>query len=248
MPFGINIMNAFSNFYYFFIDMFPWHFWPAFLGGLLLTYLWKKNLLREKEKYYFAVTLIISVFIMLYYGSWSFFDNLFNAPLIGSSQTRYMLPIYILSLPLIAYLLDFVVSKIKIKSVGKILIILFIVSFASLSANAVLYSGPESLYSVRDTVMKYHNISKQVRAITEDNSVIITSYNDKLFFPERKIIFYWQDLEYLENISTIARVVPVYFYSIDWQNDINYIIDNSTLDADLILELNETEALYRIYP
>jgi len=108
MPFGINLLNVFSNFYYFFIAMFPLLFWPAFLGGMLFVYLWKKNILEKKQRYYFVVFIFVSVFISLYYGSWSFFDNLTKTPLIGSSQTRYMLPIYILSLPLVSYLVFFI--------------------------------------------------------------------------------------------------------------------------------------------
>jgi len=247
-PFGINMINAFSNFYHFFVAMFPFHFWLAFLGGVLIAYRARIKSLNKKEKYYFVVAIIISMFVMIYYGSWIFFDNVFGSPLIGSSQTRYMLPIYILSLPFISYLVNFVSLKIKFNKAKNIFVLLFVTIFLYFSANIVLYEGQESLYSVKNTIIGYHQINKQVRELIDDDAVIVTSYNDKLFFPARKIIFYWNEPRFLDNISLIVNKVPVYFYSIDLDNDINYITDNSTLNTELILKINERENFLKLHP
>ena len=82
--------------------------------------------------------------------------------------------------------------------------------------------------------------------MTPVDSVIITSYNDKVFFPDRKVITYWQDPRYLKEIEIIGEIVPLYFYGIDGQKEISYIESNSVLKAQLVKQLNKTENLYKL--
>ena len=89
-------------------------------------------------------------------------------PLIGSSQARYLLPIYILSLPLAVYFTNWFLSLIKREKLRLILGIMAILAVLVLSANAVLFNSEESLFSVMKTVKNYHEINKEVIKITEE--------------------------------------------------------------------------------
>jgi len=246
VPFGFNLMAIISTLYYYFVEMFWWYFWPVVLGGAVMVYQWKNNKINKKLVAYLGITAFIFVFISVYYGSWLFFNNLAGKPLIGSSQVRYFLPIYISTIPLIAYFVYWAISWIKNTKIKNIIVGLVLLCLAGLSANAVLYQGEESLNAVRETILSYHQINKQVREITPDNAVIVSSYNDKLFFPSRKVVVYWRDPIFLNSISDIAREVPVYFYSINPNYETNLIVDNSTIDPEFVIQINETESLYRL--
>lgn len=246
LPFGFHVFNIISNLYYFFVKIFWWQFALSLIGVAALMKSWRNQQTDNKEKYYLAVATLVIIFVAIYYGSWKFFDNLIASPLIGSSQTRYLLPVYILSLPWAAKAIIWLAGFFKNKKINQLFIIFIVAVFGGLSADVVLYQGPESLMSVKKTVLSYHEISKNIRNKAEPKAVIVSGYSDKLFFPKRAVIFYWHEPEFLADIEKIVKIVPVYFYSIDYINDINYIVDNSDLSESLILEINEREALYRL--
>ncbi|HQA63827.1 MAG TPA: hypothetical protein PK085_01820 [bacterium] len=114
------------------------------------------------------------------------------------------------------------------------------------SLSSVWLAGPESLAAIRTTVKNYHQINKQVRSLTETEAVIVSSYSDKIFFPKRRVIFYWQDPAYWENIRLIAQAAPVYFYSIDSGAELDFITNNSDFSPQLVAEITPTEFLYKL--
>ncbi|MFA5029235.1 MAG: glycosyltransferase family 39 protein [Patescibacteria group bacterium] len=246
LPFGFSLKNIFYNFYFYFIKMFWWYFWPGLLGGLTLIYQWLKGRLTLEKKRYFVLFVLVSLFILLYYGSWFFFNNLMGKALIGSSQTRYLLPIYILSLPLAVYGFDKVLQFIKIIYLKKIIFLLIAVIMIFFSVRVVWTSGEESLGSVIKTVKSYQQINKEVRRLTENNAIIVSSYNDKVFFPQRKVIYYWQEPQFLASISLFMKEAPVYLYSINGPADENYIKSNSQLKLELVKKINASETLYKL--
>lgn len=244
-PFGFNLENVAFNIYHYFVQMFWWLFWPAFFGALTVIIFWRKNF-EKKIKIYFISFFAVSFLICLYYGSWFFYNNLMMKPLIGSSQARYLLPIYIMSLPLLVYFADFILSRIKIKKARLAIGSVALIAFIGLSINSVFFAGEESLSSIIKTVKNYQLINKEVSSVTETDSVIISSYSDKMFFPRRKVIFYWQEPRFLADIGKIAAVAPVYFYDIDNGREVEYIKNNSNLKYELVKKINEKESLYRI--
>lgn len=242
-PFGFNLERIIYNIYYYWANMFWWYFGPAVIGGIAMLVGWRRQ--SQAKRGYFIFSVVVSLLILLYYGSWFFFNNLIAQPLIGSSQVRYLLPIFILSIPFIVYAVEILVAKMA-QALKVAVVFILLAGIFCFSANAVLFDGPESLNSISKTVAGYHQINKQVRSATEEEAVIVTSYNDKVFFPSRKIIFYWQSPEFLSNIKNITEVAPVYLYSVNQDFDLDYIRQNSTLESELILEINETENLYRL--
>jgi hypothetical protein len=143
---------------------------------------------KRKDQRLFAyiwLLLITCVLLLIYYGSWSFFDNLSGLPSIGSSHTRYFLPIYIGSLPCIAYVIVRMVKSHSLlpKIVGVLLPIVLLVS----SIQSVFFSF-EGLQHIKQTVASYADVREAVYASTPADSIIVTRYADKYLFPERKII------------------------------------------------------------
>lgn len=245
-PFGFSLKNIVYNFFNYYARMFYWYFIPAVIGVAIIIWQWAKGRLKKNENIYLLAAALISGLVLLYYGSWFFYNNLMARPLIGSSQVRYLLPIYILAIPLAVYCLGAIFNRIRNDNLKFVVgVAVGLVAFY-LSFSSVWLKGPESLAAIRNTVKDYHQINKQVRSLTEEGSVIVSSYSDKVFFPKRKVIFYWQDSEYLENIKLIAKAAPVYFYSIDPDNEINYIVNNSDFTPKLVEKITEKEYLYKL--
>lgn len=102
--FGFHAKNSLKMFYYYFVGMFAWLFWPAFLGLIL----WLQDIYKWKKKHlvYFLSLAVATLILVFYYGSWEFHDNPNPKSFtIGNSYTRYWLLIYLGCLPLVSLFL-----------------------------------------------------------------------------------------------------------------------------------------------
>jgi 4-amino-4-deoxy-L-arabinose transferase-like glycosyltransferase len=100
--FGFKPRQSLDMFNYYVVEMFPWLTVFTPLGFLILLLL---NLRKPAKKYlvYLLSWILLSLVLVLYYGSWRFTDNPNAAShTIGNSYTRYWLPIYLMALPLVA--------------------------------------------------------------------------------------------------------------------------------------------------
>ncbi len=244
-PFGINFYHIGLSLYHYFAKMFWWYFWPALGGGLLLIFGWLKGRLDAPKKFFLAGTVLVYVWILFYYGSWWFFNNLMAKPLIGSSQTRYFLPLYLLAVPLMVYFWNELVSRLPGRRLKQLVVLILAVGIAGGSAWAVLRQDEESLLNVRETVLGYHQINRQVRRLTDENSVIITSYGDKIFFPSRKVIVNWRSSRFLAGIEGLIRETDVYFYAIS-PEEVNYLTDYSNFSTSWLADFGNQKALYQV--
>jgi len=245
-PFGFNLRHLAYNFYYYYVRMFWWYFVAGFLGGALIIWRYFRGQLKNREIDYLVALLLVGALVLLYYGSWFFYNNLLARPLIGSSQVRYFLPLYILAIPPAVYFLGVLFKRFTNDNFKFIAGATLGVAMFYWSLSSVWLAGPESLAAIRTTVKNYHQINKQVRSLTETEAVIISSYSDKIFFPKRRVIFYWQDPAYWENIRLIAQAAPVYFYSIDSGAELDFITNNSDFLPQLVAEITPTEFLYKL--
>ena len=99
--FGFNPRDSLKMFYYYFVKMFYWLFWPAVLGGIL--FLRKYREWKREHWAYLTSYFTASLILLFYYGSWGFYDNPDpNSFTIGNSYTRYWLLIYLGALPFVS--------------------------------------------------------------------------------------------------------------------------------------------------
>lgn len=247
LPFGFNFFNILKTVYYYFGQMFWWYFIPTFLGAWLLLVLWLKKRLTNPEKIYFLSFILVSLVVTFYYGSWWFYNNLMARPLIGSSQVRYLLPVYVMGAPLLVYFLVWLLDRLKNKKIRVLAALVLMALIGFFSVRLVFFQTEESLLKIKATVKEYHQINKKVRSLTEEYSVIVSSYQDKVFFPKRKVIFYWQEKRFLKNIEELMKAAPIYFYSIDSEKDLAFIGANSAIKCQLVTEFARGEKLYKFY-
>ncbi len=272
--FGLHPKDSIKMFYYYFIDMFPWLFWLAFFG----LFLFVQDIKKWKRKHWVYVInfFVLSIILVLYYGSWEFHDNPDKSQVtIGNSYTRYWLPIYLGAIPLLSLFLNRFLkaifpkkkpiqqdillpktknffNKIDNKYIINSIIIIFVSIVSVYSINFVLFGSEEGLvytyYKNNATRQEY----TEVMNLTETNSVIITRYHDKLFFPERKVIVgLFDDDKMNVRYAKLVDLLPVYYYNFSFREaDIEYLNNSRFKDINLRIEkvkkINKDFSLYRL--
>lgn len=220
-PFGIDFKNIAKNFYDYYIWIFWWFFIPIILGGLLFVI---KIFRRPKKQIaYFIICILISAFLIIYYGSWKVQDSPdLGRATIGTSYARYWLPVYILSLP---YAGLFFSKLLKRKKIGGIVLALMLLVMVFFSVKLTVFDNQEGVLKVKENIFHYQDISRQVFDMTEENAVIVANRSDKIFFPERRVIFKLISQDDLQGLSNILdENVPVYVFNITYpEKDINYL-------------------------
>jgi hypothetical protein len=249
--FGFHPRQSLKMFYYYFTKMFYWLFWPAVFGFLL--FLRKAKKWKRKHWAYLISYFVISLILIFYYGSWEFHDNPDpDSFTIGNSYTRYWLPIYIGALPFISFfiikLTRLLKKKIYITSGRTAIIALaFIVS-----TQFVLFGSEEGLAFSMDKHKQARYEYEKVLELTESNSVIITQYHDKLFFPERKVIVgLFNDDKMVARYAGLTNHLPVYYYNFTLpERDVKYLnnirLSEFGLEIKKVKQVTGDFTLYRL--
>ncbi len=105
----------------------------------------------------------------------------------------------------------------------------------------------QSYYKQKNARQEYDKIL----SLTEENSVIITLYHDKLLFPQRRVIVgLFDDKEMVAKYAKLAKIAPLYYYnftlpqkSVDYLN--NKRLKENGLKIKKVEEIGDF-ALYRL--
>jgi len=94
-----------------------------------------------------------------------------------------------------------------------------------LSMNLVLAEPQEGLWQIRSNIVRFESWSQQVQKLTEVDSVIVTGSTDKLFWPERQVIYaLTRAQDYQAVRSLLDARVPVYSFHPTYSSaDITYL-------------------------
>lgn len=274
LVFGLHPRQSYNMFQYYFVQMFPWIFWPALFGFAMYLGNWRK--FRYRHWVYFLCLGAISIILILYYGSWVFYDNPNRANhTIGNSYTRYWLPIYLGVLPLVSLLImrlsriiswplrwlnhkkdirsRFLSFRFSRKIFYNSLRVAAVAVVFYWSASFLLFGSEEGLIYLTKTQQEAKKEWEQVLSLTEDDSVIITLYHDKLFFPERRVIIgLFNDLNMVTEYSKLASLTNIYYYNFSFkEEDLKYLNDTRLASVGLqikpIRKINEKFTLYKLY-
>ncbi len=235
LPFGIKPFVLLQNAYQYLVWFFWWFAIPSILGIVFgirhnhqhiplnptlppLTLrggeegLWERGLCMFLSFYVFMLT-----WLLLYYGSWQFRDSTLLGATLGTSFTRYWLPVFVFGIPFAVYALR--TLRKKFLRDGAILVMILF------SLLTVLWRGDESLFALRRTALAGNAVTALLRARTESNAVILTERSDKLFFPERRVIFNdpLDQAKIDRVIAKLVRRVPVYYFTELEKHDIDFM-------------------------
>jgi len=188
-PFGFHPVLALQNFFNYSFVLFS-AFSAAVIVGIIFVlriYRFQSPSFRKKWSGYLWLTLPISIYLIIYYGSWRFFDNPdSNAITIGTSYVRYFLPIYIFALPPLALLLDYGYRRLKWR---KFLAIAIFILLVLSGYHSVMADGNESLIAVQKNLEVYQVQFAEFSKNLPEKTVIISGKADKVFFPNIPVIY-----------------------------------------------------------
>lgn len=265
--FGLDFLRSWQVFTEYFIKMFYFLFWFAVFGFFIFFSRIKKW--NSKQWVYVLSYLFFSVILVIYYGSWQFNDNPdVNSFTIGNSYTRYWLPVYLGAMPLFSYFLIRITrgifyfksknktsffsfelrSKFLVNGVRAVL--LYMMFFSSISF--VLFGSEEGLMNTLSKTEEAKLSYQQVLDLTEDDAVIITKYYDKLFFPDRKVIYGELDDRNMNKLyARVSKIVPLYYFTFSLPNDaIDYLNDRKLKENSLQIKkvelIDSSFTLYKI--
>ncbi|MCK5320311.1 glycosyltransferase family 39 protein, partial [Candidatus Parcubacteria bacterium] len=271
--FGLHPRQSANMAVIYFAQMFSWLFWAALIGAIIFLI----NFRKYKKRHWLFVfsLLIISGILIIYYGSWEFYDNPDKSRrTIGNSYTRYWLPIYLGAMPFASLFvmrftraiislcnkfyqekrknLNLFSYKINKKFYYISLRIIFLIIFFYGSLSFVLHGSEEGLIFLAQRQKESRTEYNQVLKLTENNSAIITFYHDKLFFPERKVIVgLFDDKRMVAKYANLVELLPVYYYNFTLpQKDIDYLNSKRLAEAGLGIEkvrqITSDFTLYRL--
>lgn len=264
--FGLHPRFSLKMAYEYFVKMFYWIFWPAFLGFLIFLFQARKY--KKRHFMYLGGLIIISFVLIIYYGSWEFHDNPdVSHYTIGNSYTRYWLPVYLGVLPFASLFIMRLTRAIasllsKIKSIkffkNKKFVFnswraIIIIIFFYISINFVLAGSEEGLIFLAERQKESKFEWEKIMKLTENNSTIITRYHDKLLFPERKVIVgLFDDRNMVEEYANLVKLLPVYYYNFTLpEKDMNYLNEKRLYEAGLqikkVKQITSDFSLYKLF-
>lgn len=221
-PFGVQLKPILKNSFNYLVNIFWWFASAVILGlGFFLYYYrdWAR-----RQKLFFWLFILISFYLVVYYGSWIFHDNPDPQKVtIGTSYVRYWLPIYLLSLPFIGFFIVKFSGLLRYKKARIILSAVLILLLLYPSARLVLWQTEESLINIRKNLLEYGEVKEKILEYTEEDSVVVASYMDKVLFPGRRVVHNIIDEYNQRNLPAVREKVPVYVYSLFPPQDVEFL-------------------------
>ncbi len=250
--FGFNLNQSYRLFNDYVRFMFPWLFYAT--GAGLLAYLLYYKEYAKRRWLFLLSWVFVSTILVIYYGSWTFFDNPDRSSTIGNSYTRYWLPLYFGALPFAS------LALVKITGLLRKPIIVWPLRLAAIAVIATIsvqFVWQDPAEGVKISIEK-QNASRaeweQVLELTESNAVVITRYHDKLLFPERKVIIgLFDDKNMIAEYSRLAHRIPTYYYNFSYQTkDIEYLNNGPLKEANVAISeikpITDRFSLYKLTP
>jgi hypothetical protein len=206
---------------FFFILFWPW---AALLVLSLITIIMTWARQSRFIKWNVISWFMVSSILFVYYGSWSLNEHIVSGTVsIGNSFVRYWLPVYLLSIPFIAYLLA-LMWKFKLKYF--VIAILIFLSFWSI--NSTFFEHDDSFYYVNQNLQSYIKEKDYIKLfIPEENSVVVIDREDKILFPYYAVMHMseFRNVEVLVEIAGLLnKDVNVFYYGFTLpERDMEYL-------------------------
>jgi len=213
-PFGFYERTIWSNVYNFLIKLL-WPYLALFVVGMVC---WLTDFFRKKStkaQLVFVVSgLLISAFLIIYYGSWKFTDALVaGSNTISHSFARYWLPIHLFFIPLIAYAIDFAWRRdwrapFKYAAAAVVVACLAVYSFH------LAYQTPDDgLLAQKNVMRSYYDRYDAVKKLIAPDSIIIFDRTDKLFWPEYRLVDFNYNYQIFPQLKKVINKYPIYYLS-----------------------------------
>lgn len=213
-PFGFYERTIWSNVYNFLIKLL-WPYLGLFAIGLVcwLTERFKRK--TTKEQSVLVVSgLLISVFLIIYYGSWQFADALVvDNNTISNSFARYWLPIHLFFIPLIAYAIDFAWQRPWRAPIKYAFTVVVVAGLALFSFRLTYLTPGDGLLAQKSVMRSYYARYDAVKKLVSPEAIIIFDRTDKIFFPEYRLVDFNYNYQIFPQLKKVINKHPIYYLS-----------------------------------
>ncbi len=261
LPAGLDLRAMARHSVYYGLGLFWWMSLLTLIGIPLAYRIGRTVRSRKTGRWpgqwaFHTIFLIAGAILVLIYGSWTFNDNPDpNIITIANSYVRYWLPVFVMTTVYAAVFIDrgwFKLQQgIRTDRLSLASTVLLIVVVALLGARATFLSPDDGLIYARQNLVRSVEIKSEVLSLTEEDSVIVVDHGDKIFFPERAVIYPLRSDHTYEMMPSIVLRNPLYYYGITFpETDLEYLNTKRLAELGLQIELIQTfdeESLYRIY-
>ncbi|MBI5794316.1 hypothetical protein HZA87_04540 [Candidatus Uhrbacteria bacterium] len=249
LPFGFHPMNAWRHLLSYGVEMFWWMSALALLGFFVLLSQ-KRHAWTIRSS--LVVAALISLWLVFMYGSWEIHDNPDPTQItMANSYVRYWLPMYLFSTPMIAAAIVWIGAHGRSRVAQALIVGTLCLLVVSLNVRAVFVQGQDGLVTMRQELQESATIQESVLRLTPGNAVIIVERADKLFFPERRVLYPLRDETTYAAMPVLVSQAPLYYYGITFPEvDLAYLNGSRLKRMDLQIELVQTynqESLYHIF-
>lgn len=251
-PFGLSRTSTITNALSYGLGMF---WWIAILGLIGLPLLFPTRQIesskRNEQKAYLTFAAIASVYLIILYGSWTFYDNPDQSQVtMANSHVRYWLPIFVLATPAVAAAIRWISRRAFTPTARFLSTSALIIICLGLSVRTTFFLTDDGLVNVADTLAESHEIHEHLLNLTEPDAVVIVDRADKLFFPDRRVLYPLREESTYILMPRIVLRAPLYYYGITLpEKDLTWLNTEKLFGLGLRIELVETfgiETLYRI--
>lgn len=196
-PFGVNLDRIGYNMWSYLVTV-VWLPTVLSLIGVTVFLRWSKT---SGQRWCFWITVLASLWLTVTYGSAEVNDrpDLLSGA-IGTSYTRYWLPVYVALLPFAAIGLNYLsglVSRTRFISGDQqyatsrwavVVAGLISISILATSYRTVVADPEEGLVAISRNTAQFRYFADTAARVTPTDSIIVAGRGDKVFFPERSVI------------------------------------------------------------
>jgi hypothetical protein len=187
--------------------------WPFTLFTGLGYLLARRYFVENRQRYYFYGWLVLSCYLLVYYGSWTLHDNPDpTAVTIGISYVRYLLPVYIFGLPFASWLLISIGRELLPRARRAWLFAVFL-GLALFSAQTAIFGGAESWWSQRQDLQTYDTVAGWVKEHVPPEAIILTERSDKYLWPAHTVLVPQGDDHYLQAGAELLEQGRIVYYA-----------------------------------
>lgn len=209
-PFGVDIVASLQRFWQYMVVPYWWFMALAIVGLFTAS----RKLQAASCKREGMITVLLSAWLMVFYGSWTLADPLVRATNVFTiSYARYWLPMVFLLAPWAATGFLRIVSRVG--RLRQIIAMLLVLGIALVSSQQIVTGTTEGLAQQRRGIVEHRTRARAVIAETPDDAIIVSHRMDKTFFPERAVVFVSEepDADFLRHLAVLVETAPVYWYA-----------------------------------
>ncbi|MDG1950305.1 MAG: hypothetical protein P8J32_05840, partial [bacterium] len=246
LPFGFHPRTALQHFADYGVTMF---WWLSILAAPGLFILWTQKRHQRTVRWGIGIAALVSMWIVLMYGSWEIHDNPDPTQVtMANSYVRYWLPMYIVSIPMMAATLHWVSERAKTRMAKGFFLATLVTVVVGLNVHATFIQGQDGLINVRQELAESALVQSSVLTHVPENAIVIVDRADKLFFPHRDVWYPLRDDATYEAMPTLVESGPLFYYGITFpETDMEYLNGTRLDELGLTITLVQTYDIESLY-